>query len=84
MTRKQIEREYHVVNGRIRTPGSFEGEMLYIPHFWDIAMNGFADRDNGTVYGFDINASDKQEFPELKGHRTVKLYQRDDGFVCEV
>jgi hypothetical protein len=83
MTRKEIETTYHVVNGRITSPGQFEGEAIYVPHFWDIFLNGFADRDDGNTLGFDVTQEDKQEFPELKRRRTVKLYQRDDGFVCE-
>jgi hypothetical protein len=84
MTRADIERDYTVVNGVIQSPGQFEGEAIYVPHYWDVAMSGFADRDNGRTYGFDITAEDRKEFPELgKKKRTVKLYQRDDGFICE-
>lgn len=83
MTRKEIEAQFTVVDGRIRSPGRFEGEMVYVPHFWDIGMDGFADRDDGSTWGFDVTQEDKAEFPELKKRRTVKLYQRDDGFVCE-
>ena len=85
MTRQEIETEYTIDdNGIIRTPGMFEGEMLYVPYFWDGFLNGFADRDDGKVLGFDVSPEDKVQFPELKKRRTVKLYQRDDGFVCEV
>ena len=85
MTRDQIIREYHVTtDGVIQTSGPFEGEMLYVPYYWEVGMNGCADRDDGTILGFDITAEDKEQFPELKSRRTVKLYQRDDGFVCEV
>jgi hypothetical protein len=83
MTRKQIESEYKVENGVIRSPEKFEGEMVYVPYFWDAFLNGFADRDNGNVLGFDLTKEDKVEFPELKGRRTVTLYERSDGFVCE-
>jgi len=84
MTRAQIEQDYKVENGRIRSPGMFEGEMVYVPYFWDAFLNGMADRDNGSILGFDVTPEDKKQFPELKNRRTVKLYQRDDGFVCEV
>ena len=83
MTRAEIELAYKVVNGRIVSPGKFEGEMIYVPHFWEIFLDGFADRDNGNVLGFDVSAEDKKEFPELRKRRTVKLYERSDGFVCE-
>jgi hypothetical protein len=83
MTRQEIEREYQVENGVIRSPGKFEGESVYVPYFWEAFLNGMADRDDGRVIGFDLTADDKAMFPELKGKRTVRIYQRDDGFVCE-
>jgi hypothetical protein len=70
--------------GIIRSPGMFEGEQSYVPYFWDAFLNGFSDRDDGGIIGFDVDAEDKALFPALKRRRTVKLYQRDDGFVCEV
>ena len=85
MTRKDIESQYSVDhNGIIQNPGQFEGEMRYIPYFWDEYLNGCVDSDDGKFIGFKITKEDIAEFPELKGRRTVKLYQRDDGFVCEV
>lgn len=83
MTRAEIEATYKIVNGRIASPGKFEGEMIYVPFFWEAFLNGRADRDDGTVLGFDVTAEDKAEFPELKGRRSVRLVERDDGFVCE-
>lgn len=85
MTRGEITKAYAVnENGVITSPGMFEGEMLYVPHYWEMFLEGFADRDDGKVLGFDILPEDRQQFPELgKRRRTVKLYQRDDGFVCE-
>jgi hypothetical protein len=83
MTREEIKNQYVVSESRIISPGKFEGEMVYVPHYWDVFLNGFADRDNGNVLGFDVTAEDKIQFPELKRRRTVKLYERSDGFVCE-
>lgn len=84
MNRATIEAEYAIESGIIRSPGKFEGEAVYVPYFWDAYLNGFADRDDGTILGFDVTAEDRAMFPELKGRRTVRLYQRSDGFVCEV
>jgi hypothetical protein len=85
MTRQDILDQYKVDDrGIIRSPGKFEGEMLYVPHFWDVFLNGFADRDDGKVLGFDVTADDKKEFPELKRRRTVKIVEDLNGFVVEV
>lgn len=86
MDRKEILSQYNVnESGRIVSPGKFEGEMLYVPFYWSVFMDGGADRDDGTVLGFDITTEDRQMFPELgTRRRTVKLIQRDDGFVVEV
>jgi hypothetical protein len=83
MTREQIEKDYVVEKGRIKSPGMFEGEAVYVPYFWEAFLDGCADRDDGNVLGFYIMAEDKVMFPELKRRRMVKLYQRSDGFVCE-
>jgi len=85
MDRAEVYKAYKVdERGTIRSPGKFEGEMLYVPYFWDAYLNGCADRDDGNVLGFDILPEDREQFPELgRRRRTVKLYQRGDGFVCE-
>lgn len=85
MTREQIISEYDVnASGMIERLGKFEGEMLYVPYFWDIGLDGMANRDNGRVFGFDLTPVDKAMFPELRGRRTLKLRETDQGFVCEI
>ena len=83
MTRQQIEDEYTVEAGRIRSPGKFEGEMVYLPHFYDAYLDGLAEDDDGEVLSFDITPEDREQFPELGCRRVLRLYIRDDGFVCE-
>ena len=84
MTRAEVLASYDVRNGRIVSPGKFEGEAIYVPHFWNVFLDGFADRDNGRVLGFDITAEDRAEFPELgRRRRTVRLVESDTGFVGE-
>lgn len=68
----------------IRSPGQFEGSPRYVPHFWELYLCGFADRDDGRVLGFNIVPEDKIRFPELRRRRTVKLVKDDQGFVSEV
>lgn len=86
MLRNEIVNTYAIdENGIIRSAGQFEGEALYVPYFWFQYLEGGADRDDGRILGFDINELDRHQFPELgKRRRTVKLCQRDDGFICEV
>jgi hypothetical protein len=84
MTRQEIEQTFVVIKSRIRTLGQFENEMVYVPYFWNAYLNGFADDDDGTVLSFDVTQEDIKQFPELQDRKTVKLYQRDDGFICEV
>lgn len=68
----------------IRNPGKFEGCCRYVPYYWEVYLNGYADRDNGRILGFDISADDKAIFPELKRRQTVKLVETDQGFVCQL
>ena len=85
MTREQITNLYDVdESGRIRSPGKFEGEMLYVVFFWNAGLEGCADSDDGAVYGFDIRPEDIREFPELTGKDRVEIMEREDGFVIEV
>lgn len=85
--RQQIESEFRIENGLIRNPGKFELQPLWVPALWDIAMEGFADSDDGETYGFTITKEDalRVEFPELNAwlgrRRTVKLVQTDQGFI---
>jgi hypothetical protein len=69
--------------GTIQRPGKFEGEMIYLPTFYDRYLEGFCD-DDGKIITVDITAADRIEFPELgESRRVVKFYQDDQGFVCE-
>lgn len=84
MTREEITSEYTIdENGIIRDLGKFEGEMLYVPYFWDAYLNGMADEDDGETLTFEVSDDDRAMFPELAETKQVQIYQRDDGFVCE-
>ena len=81
------EQYQHDANGRITQPGKFEGEPIFVPYYWDVAMNGFADSDDGKVFGFRFTAAgdDFEVWPELKRwlgrKRSMKLYEDSQGFV---
>lgn len=84
MTRDDIERDFKVSNGRITSPGKFEGEAVYVPYFWYIFLDGGADEDMGWKLIFHVTEGDRKMFPELGAKKRVALYERDDGFVCQV
>lgn len=94
-------REYTLSQtGVIQNPGMFEGCMLWVPYFWDIALDGVFDEQPGGVISIPVTKEDKDyfkalesEYPQvqclrevarmLRRRNRIRLYQRDDGFVCE-
>jgi hypothetical protein len=81
MTITDKVREYEDIVNR---PGKFEQEPRYVPYYWDIYLNGFADDDDGEVLTFNVESEDVAMFPELKGKKTVKIVELDNGFVIEL
>ena len=83
----EITQHYDNDGQRITQPGKFEGEPVFAPHFWDLAMVGGSDSDNGTVFTFRIKASDPEHamFPTLKEwlgkSRTLRMREDSQGFV---
>ena len=73
--------------GVIVNPGKFEGEMEYIPYFWDFCMNGFDEvfwnKNDVMISVFPILEDDVKEYPELKDCLGMFLYLWEDnsGFV---
>lgn len=84
MTRAEIEQEYKVEDGRITSPGKFEGEPIYAPYFWDLYLNGFADDDDGELLTFAVDQEAIDEFPELQNIATVQLWENSQGFVSTI
>lgn len=65
----------------IRDPGKFEGEMYYVPDFWQRGLEGFSDNDTGGVFFFVLGDEDKAPWPELKDVYGLALEESDTGFV---
>lgn len=91
MTREEVLKMYEVNNrGIITSPGKFEGEALYVPHFWELVTEGFSDTDenNDRVDCVIIYSEDIGQFPELNEkyypHAYISLFEDDNGFVWEV
>lgn len=68
----------------VSRPGKFEGEQPYVPYFWDVYLDGFADDDDGERLVFNVCDTDREMFPELGDREQVILVETDNGFVCEV
>lgn len=86
MATTTIRSEYKTDDyGRITSPGKFEGQMIYVPYFWNAYLDGCADSDDGRVLGFRIDKNDRELFPEIPARkRTIRLIESDSGFVSEV
>jgi hypothetical protein len=87
VTKESILAEYAHKDGRITSPGKFEGEPVFAPYYWSLGLEGFANSDDGSVYHFRFKTSDPDYtlWPELQAwlgrKRTLKLREDDQGFV---
>ncbi len=83
MSKTEIYKQYNVdAHGLIRSPGKFEGEMCYVPYFWDASLDGLATDDLGSIVGFIVEDADREEFGNfLLGVAAILLEQSDQGFV---
>jgi len=86
---KQSQCEYDNDGKRITQPGKFEGEPIFAPYFWNLALEGFADADDGKVFTFKLALEGQDKGnpfrPELKHwlgrKRTLRLSEDSQGFV---
>jgi hypothetical protein len=86
MKRREIEDLYRIEDGIIRSPGEFQGQALYMPHFWDRFMDDGADEnvDDSDLVCCTVTFEDVMEFPELKLGQVVRFYEDDKGCIREV
>jgi hypothetical protein len=86
MTREEILDSFIVSGGVIHSPGHQEGNMIYVPYYYDMVMKG---EDEEVEYGpddkpysfFKVVDEDLQEFPELEDIYGIMLWTSDQGFV---
>lgn len=80
---------YKIENGRIVSPGKFEGEPAWILDLWERVLNSEADvslHDRSTAFdAFEID----DEIAALTGYRArqgtyVVLWSDDNGFVSHM
>ena len=71
--------------GGINNPGKFEAEPLYVPYFWNMAMNGcgedYTHEDGTHITVLEIDATDKENFIDLVGFSRIELWESSQGFV---
>lgn len=86
LSRKQIEKDYKVdEKGMIRSPGKFELEMIYVPYFWEIYLEGGGEWDEEKGFAcIDVLEEDRLIFPELGKRERIRLNESSDGFVGEI
>jgi hypothetical protein len=81
MTTTTAARVRKVVGTTITEPGMFEGQPRWTPHYYDLALEGGADEDNGRVWTFHVTPDDVRQYPELRYVRSVEIRQDSYGFV---
>jgi hypothetical protein len=70
----------------IRNPGRYEGEIYYIPIYWEMVLDGSADNEyiddnNNLIAVFHIGRDDINSYPELSDTLRLELWQSEDGFI---
>ena len=51
--------------GIISSPGKFEGEMMYLPYFWETSLDGLAYTISNGVFSVEITDDDVKHFAQL-------------------
>ena len=76
LTLQQLRMEdiYPSENGIIICSGKFQDQAVYVPYFYNVWRNGFADLIEGNIAYFRIMKEDKKLFPEIeKKKKVIKL-----------
>lgn len=84
MSRFELMRRYAVKDGVIQDDGPFNGQMLYVPYFWEAYLAGNAQEvSEDHIVLFGLHSEDFREFPELHNRSVVRLRQLSDGKIVE-
>lgn len=91
MNKAELLEGYKIKDGRIVSPGQFEGERQYMPAMYQAYLDGFAYEYHAvrrTPYDgcleVALTKEDRADYPELADRTHVKFVVDDNGFVCEV
>ena len=77
--------KHTVVDGIIRSHGKFEGECVWVPYYWDLALDGEGEDevgDDGEIMAtrFTVDSEEADAFG-LPCGATVELFEDSQGFV---
>lgn len=63
MNRAEVEKDYKVENGIITSPGKFEGEPIFVLHFWDCVLDGmgYAVTDSSAALIDECSGDDMED-----------------------
>ena len=81
----KVHEEYTVFDGIIRNPGKYELEHVWVPYYWDLALDGDGEDeldDDGEVMAtrFVVDSEEAEAFG-LECGATVELFEDSQGFV---
>ena len=89
----KVHEEYTVVDGIIRNPGKFECECVWVPYYWELALDGEGEDEfdgegedesdgDGEVMAtrFVVDSEEAEAFG-LECGATVELFEDSQGFV---
>ena len=75
---------YESEQGRIVSPGKFEGEQEYLPEFWELALEGWGEDLGDGVVRVRVSEEQRKTWPELKGKWWVVMMETEQGWVIEL
>lgn len=81
LTRAEILKEWQVRDGRIVSPGKFEGEPVYAPALYDLMLQGFADESDEGGDLLLVADTLSAEFPEVGDVQAFVVYTDDRGIL---
>lgn len=80
--------DYKVIDGIIVSPGKFEAEPAYAPHYWDLALSGcqhetIYDEHDRIIEICLVTEDDRRLFSDLRTGEiyAVGLTESESGFV---
>lgn len=77
--------EYTVVDGLIRNPGKYERECVWVPYYWELALDGdgedeLDDDGESVATRFVVDYEEAEAFG-LECGATVEVFEDSQGFV---